>query len=288
MDFAALTIFRVVAREQSVTRAAELLGRVPSNVTTRIQQLETQVGVPLFHRDRKRMELTPQGAVYLDYVERILHLAEEAQQVVNPAGPWGVLRIGSMEATAATRLSQPLAAFNARWSEVVIDLSTGPTRQLVDELLMHRIDCALIAVPVDDGGLLADGLETIPLFREELVLVLPPGHPSVEAPTDIRPRGFAAFASGCAYRALAEKWLTRAARFQVHEVRSYHAMLACTAAGACFSIMPRAVLDLSPEAQCFTIKPIVIVDTHLATRRAFETPAFAAFSTVLKNYSNIS
>lgn len=52
MDLATLSMFRTVAQEQSVTRAADLLGRVPSNVTTRIQQLEAEIGVALFQRDK--------------------------------------------------------------------------------------------------------------------------------------------------------------------------------------------------------------------------------------------
>lgn len=144
MDLAALAVFRTVAREQSVTRAAELLGRVPSNVTTRIQQLEAEIGVSLFQRDQRRMTLTNEGQTYLDYVDRILNLAEEAQQVVNPSEPIGTLRVGSMESTVASRLPIPLASYNRKWPKVTIDLSTAPTRQLIDALLAHHIDCALI------------------------------------------------------------------------------------------------------------------------------------------------
>lgn len=291
MDLAALTVFRTVAREQSVTRAAELLGRVPSNVTTRIQQLEAEIGAPLFQRDRKRMDLTTEGRTYLDYVERILNLAEEAQQIVNPTEPTGTLRVGTMESTAATRLPAPLARFNANWPKVVIDLSTSPTRQLIDAVLAHRIDCALIAVPSGEWWLAPDTLDRIPLFREELVLLLPPGHPEVEHPEDIRPRALAAFAPGCTYRMLAEEWVTsfgtKPATVQVQEVRSYHAMIACTAAGSCFTVLPRSVLDLAPNAGEFTIKPLMTVDTWLACRPGFATLAFSAFRDTLREFADI-
>ncbi|MGI6247719.1 MAG: LysR substrate-binding domain-containing protein [Pseudochelatococcus sp.] len=291
MDLASLAVFRTVAREQSITRAAELLGRVPSNVTTRVQQLETEIGVPLFQRDTKRMVLTAEGAAYLDYAERILNLAEEARQVVNPAGPAGALRIGSMEATAATRLPAPLAQFNARWPQVTIDLSTAPTRQLVEALFAHRIDCALIATPSGEWWLAPDEADNVPLFREELVLLLPPGHPQVQSSAEIRPRALAAFASGCTYRMLAEAWArgggAKPAQLRFQEVRSYHAMVACVAAGACFSIMPRGVLDLVPDAGRFTIKPLMTVDTCLASRPGFRTPAFTAFRDTLRAFSDI-
>lgn len=292
MDLASLAVFRAVAREQSVTRAAELLGRVPSNVTTRIQQLEAEIGVTLFHRDRKRMALTAEGRTYLDYADRILNLADEAQQTVNPARPFGALRVGSMESTAASRLPQPLARFNARWPEVTIDLSTGPTRQLIEALLAHRIDCALIAIPPGRCWLDPDALEQAAIYREELVLLLPPGHPEAQRSDEIRPRSLAAFGQGCAYRFLAEEWITgfgaRPAQLRVHEVRSYHAMVACTAAGASFCVLPRSVLDLVPDAGRFTVQPLMTVDTSLAVRAGFSTPAFMELREALLESSDIS
>ncbi|HEY0328583.1 MAG TPA: LysR substrate-binding domain-containing protein [Rhodopseudomonas sp.] len=289
MDLASLAVFRTVATERSVTRAAELLGRVPSNVTTRIQQLEAEVGVPLFQRDRKRMALTEAGRTYLDYADRILNLADEAQQVVHPSAPRGVLRIGSMESTVAARLPQPLAQFNATWPEVRIELSTGPTRQLVEALLARRIDCAFVALAAGDPWLEPGELETVAAFREELVLVLPPGHPAVDNASDIKPGALAAFAPGCSYRMLAEEWITgfgtRPAQIRFQEVRSYHAMVACTAAGSCFSILPRSVLDLVPAAGRFTLKPLMEVETCLASRPGFKTPAFLEFRKTLAAFA---
>ncbi|MDQ0325959.1 DNA-binding transcriptional LysR family regulator [Rhodopseudomonas julia] len=292
MDLASLAIFRTVARQESITRAAHLLGRVPSNVTTRIQQLEAEIGVPLFQRDRKSMTLTAEGVTYLDYADRILNLAEEAQQVVRPGEPAGTLRVGSMESTVAARLPLPLSEFNAQWPDVTVDLSTAPTRQLIDALLAHRIDCALVAVPPDEMWFAADAVATTRLFREELVLLLPPGHPEIQGPEEIRPRALAAFAPGCTYRLLAEEWLTgygsRTARLQFQEVRSYHAMIALTAAGTCFSLLPRSVLDLVPDAGRFTLKPLMTVDTSLATRPGFRTPAFLKFRETLHAFSDIA
>ncbi|KAA1183105.1 LysR family transcriptional regulator [Rhizobium tropici] len=291
MDLASLAIFREVARERSVTRAAELLGRVPSNVSTRIQQIEAEIGVPLFQRDKRPMELTKEGEIYLDYVDRILNLADEAQQTVNPATPAGVLRVGSMESTAAARLPGALAQFSLKWPQVTIDLSTAPTRQLVDALLANRIDCALIAVPEGEWWLAQDELDKVPIFREDLMLLLPPGHPEVQHPGEIKPRALAAFAPGCTYRMLSEEWMmglgpARSA-LRIHEVRSYHAMVACTAVGSCFSILPRSVLDLVPEVSRFTTRYLMRADTWLATRPGYKTPAFQVFREMLLDSSDI-
>lgn len=291
MDLASLAVFRMVAREGSVTRAAELLGRVPSNVTTRIQQLEAEIGVSLFHRDKKRMALTAQGQTYLDYAERILHLADEAQQMLNPDAPSGALRIGSMECTVASRLPTPLARFNADWPQVALQVSTGPTRILIDSLLAQRLDCALIAVPAGEDDLVSDELDIMPVFHEELVLLLPQGHGPIAGPLDIKPRALAAFGLGCTYRRLAEEWLTGFGTVSnpmaIQEVSSYHAMFACTAAGSCISIMPRSVVDLMPPDTALDVMPLMTVDTCLASRPGFATPAFSAFRDTLLQFSDI-
>ncbi|ASV84109.1 lysR substrate binding domain protein [Ochrobactrum quorumnocens] len=291
MDLATLSVFRTVAQERSVTRAADLLGRVPSNVTTRIQQLEAEIGVPLFQRDTKRMSLTREGELYLGYTNRILNLAEEAQQVVNPAEPAGRLRIGSMESTVASRLPLPLTSYNQQWPQVTLDLSTAPTRQLIDALLAHHIDGALIAIPSGDRSLDPRELDMMPIFREELILLLPAEHPDVSCTDNIRPRVLAAFAPGCTYRMLAEEWLSgfgsSRERFAVQEVKSYHAMFACTAAGSCISIMPRSVANLVQHLGAVKEHPLMMVDTHLACRPGFSTPAFAEFRKTLQAVSNI-
>ncbi|MBF9267295.1 LysR family transcriptional regulator, partial [Paracidovorax cattleyae] len=92
MDLSALEIFRAVAAEGSVTRAAERLGRVQSNVTTRVQQLEEQLGATLFLREGRRMALTPAGTSLVAYADRLLALAEEARQALHPGTPVGRLR----------------------------------------------------------------------------------------------------------------------------------------------------------------------------------------------------
>jgi DNA-binding transcriptional LysR family regulator len=290
MDLAALSIFRLAARELSVTRTAQQLGRVPSNVTTRIQQLEEELGVALFQRDRKRLALTPQGKLFLDDADRILGLSDEARQVLNPGAPSGVLRIGSMECTVASRLPQPLASFHRQWPDVRLEVSTAPSGRLIDAVLGHRLDCALLALP--PGGESADeSLDALPLFREELVLLAPPGHGRIDGPADVVPRTLAAFGPGCTYRAVAQDWLAggeRASEFRTQDIHSYHAMLACVAAGSCVSVMPRTVLDLMRETVPVVATPLLSIDTVLIRRSGVETPAFAAWREVLAGYANVT
>ena len=79
MDSETLRIFSAVAAELSITRAAARLGRAPSNVTTRIQQLEGELGIELFSRVGKRMSLSAAGERLVEYSARLLALEEEAR-----------------------------------------------------------------------------------------------------------------------------------------------------------------------------------------------------------------
>lgn len=78
MESSDLKIFQAVAREGSITKAAQVLNYVQSNVTSRIQQLEAQLNVPLFRRSNRGMTLTSAGENLLEYADTILTLLDEA------------------------------------------------------------------------------------------------------------------------------------------------------------------------------------------------------------------
>jgi len=132
MDLAALRIFSAVVREGGVTRAAERLHRVQSNVTTRIRQLEDDLGVDLFIREGKRLHLAPAGQVLLGYADRLLALAEEARSAVKDPRPRGVLRLGAMESTAAVRLPETLNEYHRLYPEVTLELRRGNDYSIMD------------------------------------------------------------------------------------------------------------------------------------------------------------
>ena len=104
MDFATLRVFKAVVDEGGISPAARKLHRVQSNVTTRIQQLEAALGTRLFVREKRRLHLSPAGELYLRYAEQMLELSEQARAAVMGDAPRGVLRLGTLESTAASRL----------------------------------------------------------------------------------------------------------------------------------------------------------------------------------------
>ncbi|HFX2740708.1 TPA: LysR family transcriptional regulator NmoR [Pseudomonas aeruginosa] len=272
MDLSSLEIFRAVAHEASVTRAAQQLQRAQSNVTTRIRQLEEDLGVELFLRDGKRIRLTERGSEFLAYAEQLLALADEARQSMHPAEPGGRLRLGSMESTAASRLPALLASYHKACPRVALEVSTGTSRALFDGVRARRLDCALVAAgPGWAGELDGSGLRGEPLFREELLMILPAEHPPVHDVAEVRLRTLAGFARGCTYRQLAEDSL--GTPLTVQEVGSYHAILACVAAGACVGVLPRSVLQLLGTPPLRSL-PLAEVDTWLVWREGYATAAF--------------
>ncbi|WP_134742807.1 LysR family transcriptional regulator, partial [Pseudomonas viridiflava] len=99
MEFSQLRIFQAVAEEGSITRAAERLHRVPSNLSTRLKQLEEQLGVELFVRERQRLQLSPAGKVLLDYTGKLFALRDQASAAVMGGQPAGDFVLGTMYST---------------------------------------------------------------------------------------------------------------------------------------------------------------------------------------------
>lgn len=239
MDVVELQIFKTVAEQGGVNRAAAALHRVPSNVTTRVKQLEEKLGARLFHRQGRRLVLSSEGKVLLAYADRVLRLCAEAQAALKGNTPQGTFRLGSLESTAATRLPPILARYHTTYPAVRVELVTGTSGALVNKVLSEEVEAALVAEPFS-----AAGLETELAFVEELVLITLKSYPKIRTPKDIGARTVLAFTTGCSYRRRLEAWLGRAniVPERVMEYGSYHAIVACAAAGSGIAVVPRAVL----------------------------------------------
>ncbi|MBN3728037.1 LysR substrate-binding domain-containing protein [Burkholderia sp. Ac-20379] len=285
MDMAALAIFSAVVRENGVTRAAAKLNRVQSNVTTRIRQLEAALGTALFARDGRRLVLTPAGETLLPYAERLLALADEARHAVRADRPHGRLRLGTMESTAASRLPAVLARYHQHWPEVGLELVTGVTQALIAQVRDFELDAALVATPPLDT-LDHAVFDSAPVYREPLVLIAPRGHAPIAGAADIRVPTLVAFERGCAYRGYVERWYAShgCTPARVLELGSYHAILACVAAGAGVAIAPRNVLALSPVSDALSVhaaRGLAPVDTLLVWRRGHASAALLALRDAL-------
>jgi DNA-binding transcriptional LysR family regulator len=283
MDLTELRIFKAVAEQGGILRAASTLNRVQSNVTTRVKRLEARLGTRLFNREGRRLVLSAEGKILLDYAERLLRLSSEAQAAVKGRAPHGALKIGALESTAATRLPQVLARFHKAHPAVRLELVTGTTAALAARVMRGELDAAFIAEPFS-----ARNLEAEPAFTEELVLITPKSHPRVTTPKDLRDSTILAFASGCAYRRRLESWLGRSSMVaeRVMEYGSYHAIVACAAAGSGIAVVPRSVLRASGmegQLAVHALPPkIANARTLLVWRRGHQSAALEALRKELR------
>ena len=239
LDLGVLEIFRCVAQERSISGAAARLGRVQSNVSTRLKQLEETLGAALFLRTRRGLTLTEAGRTLLDYAERLLALSREASDALRDGRPRGVLRLGTMESTAAARLPTILAAYHAQFPKVAVHLHTDTAGGLMERLSRGDIDAAFIAEPVPEAA-----FDQRPVFVESLVLIGPATGPTTDRNDDLNGRTIIAFEEGCAYRRYLHEWLLeqRIAPGGTLSVGSYLAMIACVSAGAGYAVVPQSVL----------------------------------------------
>jgi len=242
MNLTALQIFKSVVEQGGVNKAAAKLHRVPSNVTTRIKQLEEQLGAKLFLRIGRRLALSAEGKLLLPLADQLLRLSSEAEAALRNEKPRGTLRIGALESTAASRLPPVLSRYHQLYPDVQIELVTGTSGALVSRVHKQDVEAAFVAEPFN-----ADGLEVQTVFVEELVLITPKSFGQVRSAKDIGNRTVIAFSAGCSYRKRLETWLgaSKVLPDRVMEFQSYHAIIACVAAGSGLAVVPRAVLELT-------------------------------------------
>jgi DNA-binding transcriptional LysR family regulator len=253
IELQALEIFKAVVDCGGVTRAAAQLHRVPSNITTRLKQLEEGLGTKLFHRHSRKLLLSSEGKLLLAYAERLLRLSSEAELALRSGKPRGKLRIGTLESTAAARLPPVLARYHRANPEVQIELVTGTTGALLEQVSRYAIEAAFVAERFEP-----DGLEMMPVFREKLVLIAPKEITAIKNAGDIRGMTVIAFAAGCSYRRTLEEWLARSkvTPERVLEFGSYHAIVACVAAGSGIALVPHSVVDaLHAELEVSILPP---------------------------------
>lgn len=254
MEFSQLRIFQAVAEEGSITRAAERLHRVPSNLSTRLKQLEEQLGVELFVRERQRLQLSPAGKVLLDYTGKLFALRDQACAAVMGGQPAGDFVLGTLYSTAAIHLPALLARYHKQYPAVNLQVQSGPSGELLEGLVSGRLDAALV-----DGPPQLAGIDGVPLCEERLVLISEADHPPIHSAKDVEGRAVFTFRHGCAYRARLEAWFVhyQAAMGRAMEIESYQGMLACVIAGSGVALMSESMLASLPGRESVAVHPLV-------------------------------
>lgn len=240
MDAADLRIFEAVARLGGMNRAAAALHTVQSNVTQRIRALEEELGGPLFERHSRGVSLTAAGKRLLPYAEQVRQLLSEARQAVRDDGTArGPLVIGSLETTAALRLSPVLSLYAQKHPAVDVTLRTGTSAELIDAVLARQLEGAFVCGPVDHPEL---DEETV--FREELVVLTAPTVRSLDKALMATELKIVVLRLGCSYRQRLEDILARRGIVGLRrlEFGTLEAIVGCVAAGLGITLLPKALI----------------------------------------------
>lgn len=168
----ALEQFVALARTRNFTRAAEELHLSQPALSRAIQKLEDQLGQPLFERKPREVLLTDLGELLHERAREILQLVEDTFSELAEAGRRGRIRLGAIPTIAPYFLPGVLSRFAELHPEVRVSVLEDTTEVLVKRCSLGEIDLAIVALPI-----LARHLQVESLFDEELLLVLPAGHP---------------------------------------------------------------------------------------------------------------
>ncbi|CAM4479639.1 LysR family transcriptional regulator [Paenibacillus typhae] len=139
MESQDLRIFKAVAELQSISKAADRLDYVQSNISQRIKNLEDELGAPLFSRNNRGVTLTEEGSRLLDYTDQILGLMEEARSSVNPAKWKTTLAIGAPQTLSAVRIPRLLSSF-LQDNRIDIRLKTDRAERLQEMLQYGEVE----------------------------------------------------------------------------------------------------------------------------------------------------
>lgn len=268
MELSDLRTFEAVARLGGMNRAAAELHTVQSNVTSRIRALEHELGVELFRRHSRGVELTRAGARLLPFASKAAWVLAEARRAVLDDGlPTGRLDLGSLETTAALRLSPAIADFSAAYPAVSINLRVGSNETLTAQVLDHSLDAAFVCGPIAHPELVAEVV-----FEEELVLAQAAAAPE-NSPALVDGVRIIVKAPGCAYRDRLEDLLARAGvrEHSVLEFGTLDAIIGCVHADMGVTMLPRSVLAAARDAGKLRLRPlppdVAAVETLLIRRR---------------------
>ena len=172
-SFEQLRGFVAVAEELHFGRAAERLNMTQPPLSRQIQKLERSIGVQLFERDNRRVELTAAGAAFLAEARRLLALADNAPDMARriSAGSAGTVRVGVTAASTFAALPAILRRIDERLPDVDVDLYEMVTQEQTEALLAHELDLGLARPPFD-----TEVFESRAISRERIMVAVPSGH----------------------------------------------------------------------------------------------------------------
>ena len=184
MELRTLHYFTVVAQELNITRAAEKLNMSQPPLSNQIKALEEELGVQLFIRGKRHLELTEEGGLLLRRAVQMQELADKTRQEIASLreGMTGVIYLSMVEGRAPFLAARWIAGFREEFPLVRYNLWNGSSDDVLDRLHKGLADLAVIAAPYD-----TEHLEGFPVGREPWIAMLHPDHPLAQTVGDTIP-----------------------------------------------------------------------------------------------------
>lgn len=278
MESLELRIFREAAYEKSVSRAAEKMGYVQSNITAHIHNLEEELGTQLFIRHSKGVSLTDDGKQLLSYADQVINLLDNAKNSFAKNLP--TLRIGATQTLAAHRLPLWLSVFKKQYPQVNLSVSTDTQINLIQSVSDNNLDCAFVNTEFNHPK-----LESVFSFQEELVFITPQNIKFCDIPyqalvvTNI---------CGCPYRNLLETWVIRntAQHPSIIQYDTVEGIIKAVSLGMGISLLPQSVLPEAGGIQTYSAKDIGRLNIQLVTSKNVNNPTVNSFIDIIQNRSD--
>ncbi len=174
MDFRSMQYFLTVAQELNFSRAAERLNMSQPPLSSQIKDLEADLGVQLFIRGKRHLQLTPAGEALMHRAEQMLTLADITRSEMKNFGNElsGTIRIGLVEGRAPFHASQWIAGFLEEYPLVKFRLWNGSSDDVIEHMNHGLSDLGVIAAPFD-----SEHLEGVSVGKEPWVALIPKDHP---------------------------------------------------------------------------------------------------------------
>jgi DNA-binding transcriptional LysR family regulator len=262
MDSNLLKVFVIVAQEQSVTLGARKLGFAQSNVTSRIKQLEKNVGYTLFHRIPKGVMLTHEGEKLYKHAIEIVKKIEDAMLDMENIKEHQKLIVGSTDCNAAVRISSFLMKLHKDYPKTQLELLTGTTRDVVDMVLNYKVDIAFIS-----GEPKSDELMILKKYEEEIAIL--------EPKDENAPNVILSFKEGCAYDEFLKKYYIEKGEVIEKSLAfgSLETILACVKSGMGKTLLPTNLVEKLGFSEDLTItkldKKTAYIPTCLVCRKNY-------------------
>jgi DNA-binding transcriptional LysR family regulator len=274
-----LRVFYEAARNESFTKAGDLLALTQPAVSFHIKSLEDQVGARLFRREKNHIVLTEVGEILYRHAGDIVALYDRAEaemaRLVQHVG--GNLLIGAANVVAKYVLARPLGAFKRLNPQVTIVVTAGNSEVVAGHLLKGALDVAIVSEPLELKGFTIE-----PWLRDELLVIVGPEHRwTARASIDLRDligEPFIMREEGSGTRRMIEWYLQQhaldPARLNVAlTLGSTEAVKAGVESGAGVSVVSR--LSVAAELQAGSLRALTIADVAMARTFSLAYPRLA-------------